>query len=251
MVLARILRSKTSRNPVLNPNPSFCSSSFESPKPQTLYSIFATPSPSKKPASRTAANGEPKKKKKNRIGVSRSSNLLPAPRLMAEKSFPEEIPAEMLSLVKRFHDEGFLKNANFIADDGEFDPLKIPRNYYSRNFLRTAAEKFGLAHQEIAKWLSGSDLKKIAIFGCPSVDRGTVFAAKRLRSFFSIQEDVTCQACMLKSSCQFINKRVVASSQGFKAFCWEVVEGCSQPKLLKMQATNSFRLLDKSMNQCN
>lgn len=74
------------------------------------------------------------------------------------KGFPKEIPTEMLLLVKRFHDEGLLQNANFMADDGEFDPLKIPRNCNSRNFLKVAAEKFGLAHQEIAKWV------KTAIF---------------------------------------------------------------------------------------
>ncbi|KAH7651428.1 hypothetical protein IHE45_20G056600 [Dioscorea alata] len=207
MVLARILRSRTPRNPILNPNPSFCSSSLQPSKLQTLSSIFATPSPSKKSASPIAANAEPKKKTKS-SGVSPPSNPLPVSRVMAVKGFPKEIPAEMLLLVKRLHDEGLLQNSNFMADDGEFDPLKIPRNCNSRNFLKVAAEKFGLAHQEIAKWLSGSDLKKVAIFGCPSVDRGTVFAAKRMRSFFSIQEDVTCRACVLKNSCQFVNKKV-------------------------------------------
>lgn len=39
------------------------------------------------------------------------------------------------------------------------------------------------------RWLSGSDLKKVALFGCPSVERKIVFAAKSLRSFFSIHED--------------------------------------------------------------
>lgn len=33
-------------------------------------------------------------------------------------------------------------------------------------------------------------MKKVALFGCPSLDKKTVFAAKQLRAFFSVQEDV-------------------------------------------------------------
>lgn len=39
------------------------------------------------------------------------------------------------------------------------------------------------------RWLSGSDLKKVALFGCPSIAKKTVFSAKRLRTYFRIQED--------------------------------------------------------------
>lgn len=39
------------------------------------------------------------------------------------------------------------------------------------------------------RWLSGSDLKKVTLLGCPSVERKTVFAAKNLRTFFNIEED--------------------------------------------------------------
>lgn len=44
------------------------------------------------------------------------------------------------------------------------------------------------------RWLSGSSLKKVALSGCPCTERKTVFAAKRLRSFFCIQEDVVIPA---------------------------------------------------------
>lgn len=40
------------------------------------------------------------------------------------------------------------------------------------------------------RWLSGSDLKKVAVFGCPSLSRKIVFAAKALRTFFRIQENL-------------------------------------------------------------
>lgn len=42
--------------------------------------------------------------------------------------------------------------------------------------------------------------------GCPSTDRKTVYAAKRLRSFFGIHEDNVCSGCSLRSSCKFPNK---------------------------------------------
>lgn len=78
----------------------------------------------------------------------------------------------------------------------------------SRHLVQCAAEKLGQEHQEIAKWLSGSDLKRVALFGCPSVESKTVFAAKRLRAFFRIEEDVTCRGCRLKTSCKFVNRKV-------------------------------------------
>jgi len=39
------------------------------------------------------------------------------------------------------------------------------------------------------RWLSGSDLKKIVLFGCPSLEKRAVFAAKTLRNFFDIHEN--------------------------------------------------------------
>lgn len=94
----------------------------------------------------------------------------------------------------------------------------------------------------ITRWLSGSDLKKVALFGCPSNARKPVFAAKRLRKFFEVQEDTVsqlsltyspvinsnltliinlktysitffcchqvCSKCVLKQSCKFVNQNV-------------------------------------------
>lgn len=110
-------------------------------------------------------------------------------------------------LIGRLIEDGYLKDANF-AKGEQLEAHQIPHTLYSRHFLKTAAEKFGREHQEIAKWLSGSELKKIALFGCPSTERKSIFAAKRLRAFFRIQEDVVCRGCKLRSSCRFPNKRV-------------------------------------------
>lgn len=39
------------------------------------------------------------------------------------------------------------------------------------------------------RWLSSKNLKTVALFGCPSLDKTNVFAAKWLRKIFKIQED--------------------------------------------------------------
>ncbi|OVA16137.1 hypothetical protein BVC80_8927g19 [Macleaya cordata] len=74
------------------------------------------------------------------------------------------------------------------------------------SFFHLSGFQGGDSHLEIS--LSSSDLETIARFGCPSVEKNTAFAAKRLRSFFSIQEKIVCQACKLKSSCTVVNHTV-------------------------------------------
>ncbi|XP_068666744.1 uncharacterized protein [Aristolochia californica] len=112
----------------------------------------------------------------------------------------------MVMFVNTLCEQGYLNGTGILQEEGlNFDRLSNAR---VQDALKSAAERFGRDHQEIAKWLSGSQLKKVALFGCPSVERKTVFAAKTLRSFFSIQEDVVCRACKLRSSCKFVNQRV-------------------------------------------
>ncbi|XP_048235566.1 uncharacterized protein LOC8275917 isoform X2 [Ricinus communis] len=79
---------------------------------------------------------------------------------------------------------------------------------YGRDFIKFAVEMFAKDHQEIAKWLSGSDLKKVALFGCPSLAKKNVFSAKRLRKYLEIQEDIVCNKCVLRHSCKFVNQSV-------------------------------------------
>ncbi|GKV37098.1 hypothetical protein SLEP1_g45164 [Rubroshorea leprosula] len=62
------------------------------------------------------------------------------------------------------------------------------------------------------RWLSGSNLKEVALFGCPSLAKRSVFAAKRLRKFFKIEEQTVCRRCVLKDSCKLANKDVWGSS---------------------------------------
>ncbi|XP_061351362.1 uncharacterized protein LOC133296405 isoform X2 [Gastrolobium bilobum] len=74
--------------------------------------------------------------------------------------------------------------------------------------VKFAAQKFARDNREIAKWLSGSALKQVAVFGCPSIDKGSVFPAKRLRNFFEVQENTVCSECMMRHSCNFVNQSV-------------------------------------------
>ncbi|OVA16138.1 hypothetical protein BVC80_8927g20 [Macleaya cordata] len=128
----------------------------------------------------------------------------------------KELSPEIVLLVNRLYEKGYFKNANFLPPD-KLDLISCFSSYYSRNFLRSAAESFGQDHPEILKSLSFTDLERIARFGCPYVEKKTAFAAKRLRSFFGIQEDIVCRACKLKSACkvakQTVSKRKVVRTK--------------------------------------
>ncbi|CAG7896499.1 unnamed protein product [Brassica rapa] len=118
----------------------------------------------------------------------------------------KELPLEMVSFVKLLHKKGYLNKANFIS--GEKLELGSLDEEYSRTFVKFAAERFGKDYQEIAKWLSGSDLKNIVLFGCPSLEKRAIFAAKTLRKFFDIHENNVCEKCVLKEKCKFPNQSV-------------------------------------------
>ncbi|KAF8409114.1 hypothetical protein HHK36_005187 [Tetracentron sinense] len=181
-------------------------------KPKSLYALFTNKSGYGK------KSGAFKRERISSYGESES--------VKKDSPHHREFSPEMVSLASRLHKEEYLNDANFWPQR-ELDISSFSNNY-SRGFLRFAAERFGRDHQEIAnvqlqhaldsvaikfniwhcRWLSGSDLKKVALFGCPSVEKKIVFAAKRLRAFFHIQEDTVCRTCKLKESCKLMNKRV-------------------------------------------
>ncbi|GMI85365.1 hypothetical protein like AT1G53460 [Hibiscus trionum] len=133
-------------------------------------------------------------------------------RMVKQRREPEEVTVlKDLSVfveafVRHLYSKGYFDKANFLVDNkldfGRFD------NSYGRGFIKFAAYQFGKDNQEIAKWLSGTRLKKVAAFGCPSLDKNNVFAAKRLRKIFKIQEETVCSQCVLKDSCRFANTGV-------------------------------------------
>lgn len=117
----------------------------------------------------------------------------------------KEISVDMQVLLRHLYDRGYFTGVNFLLEN-RFD-ISYFDNKYARDFLKSAVERFGKDNQEISAWLSGSDLKAIALFGCPSKRKREVFAAKRLRTFFRIPEETVCSSCSLKRSCKFVNQR--------------------------------------------
>lgn len=113
---------------------------------------------------------------------------------------------DMEMFVMHLYNNGYFKDSNFLPRNR----LDITRfeNGYARDFIKFEAEQFGKDNQEIAKWMSGSDLKKLALFGCPSLGKKIVFSAKRLRRFFRIQENTVCDKCVFKQSCKYVNQSI-------------------------------------------
>ncbi|KAK8329674.1 hypothetical protein V6Z12_A11G338900, partial [Gossypium hirsutum] len=103
-------------------------------------------------------------------------------------------PKKFKYFVRHLYAKGYFKEASFVEDN--------------KDFIKFSAYNFGKDHQDIAKWLLGSHLKKVVLFGCASLDKNNVFAGKRLRKFFKIQENTVCSRCMLKDSCEYANKSV-------------------------------------------
>ncbi|XP_010242161.1 PREDICTED: uncharacterized protein LOC104586575 [Nelumbo nucifera] len=170
--------------------------------PRSLYSLFAN---NRKPVPlelKDAERPRPHRKELSQKTRPPKKKLLPQ-----TKPRYKEFSPDMASLVGRLYEEGYLDKANFFPEK-KLD-LSCFSKSYPREFLVSLAERFGRDHQEIARWLSGSDLKTVALFGCPSLAKDNVFAAKRLRTFFSVHEDTVCCACKLRSSCKFVNKKVL------------------------------------------
>ncbi|KAA3472327.1 Dysferlin [Gossypium australe] len=133
--------------------------------------------------------------------------------------------------IRHLYPKGYFKEAGFVEDNkldfGYFE------NSYGRDFIKgkwslrimliSLPSFWGIITSMtvllllvnkitfdfgICRWLPGSHLKKVVLFGCASLDKNNVFAAKRLRKFFKIQENTVCSRCMLKDSCEYANKSV-------------------------------------------
>ncbi|XP_042026125.1 uncharacterized protein LOC121773361 [Salvia splendens] len=123
---------------------------------------------------------------------------------MEDPMVHRELSPDMKLFAEHLYAKGYLNDANFMNRD-RFDPMDFEVSY-AREFLKFAAVKFGEDHQYISRWLSAGDLKKVALFGCPSIGQRTVYDAKHIRAFFKIDEPKVCLACTLKESCKHSNK---------------------------------------------
>ncbi|XP_047322335.1 uncharacterized protein LOC124926195 [Impatiens glandulifera] len=140
----------------------------------------------------------PEDKRREYLDASRSL-------MIEDEMIHKELSPDMILFVRYLYKQGYFNDANFMPRN--FDATCF-ENSYGRKFIRHAAEKFGRNNQEITMWISGSDLKKVALFGCPSLGRKTIFSAKRLRAFFGIDETSVCSKCVLKPVCNFANQKV-------------------------------------------
>lgn len=78
----------------------------------------------------------------------------------------------------------------------------------------------------IFRWLSGCDLRKVAFFGCPSTARKDVFAAKRLRKFFRIQEDTVSKSSVNITFLLLLPFKYLVKSFGFVFFLFNYPQVC-------------------------
>uniref|UniRef100_A0A7N0SY25 Uncharacterized protein n=1 Tax=Kalanchoe fedtschenkoi TaxID=63787 RepID=A0A7N0SY25_KALFE len=99
----------------------------------------------------------------------------------------KKLSTEMLMFVEELYKGGYFYDANFLP--GNVFDASYFEDSYSRDYIKFASDRFAKDHQEIAKWLSGSQVKTLALYGCPNLIKNSIFPAKRLRSFFRIQED--------------------------------------------------------------
>ncbi|KAL5081465.1 hypothetical protein RYX36_009886 [Vicia faba] len=119
----------------------------------------------------------------------------------------KELSIDMVLFLKYLYGNGYFKDAKFDNVHERFD-LGWFENPYAFGYAKFAAQKFASDNLEIAKWLSGSAIKQVAVFGCPSTGKSCVFPAKRLRKFFEVPENTVCGKCMLRKSCKFANQNV-------------------------------------------
>ncbi|XP_074319272.1 uncharacterized protein LOC141656321 [Silene latifolia] len=117
----------------------------------------------------------------------------------------KKISQDMQLLLRHLYDCGYFKDVNFLPEN-RFD-LSCFYEEYAHSYVKSALQRFGNDSKEISKCLSGSDAKSIALFGCPSLNKGDVFAAKDLRSFFKISEESVCNKCLLNDTCKYRDKR--------------------------------------------
>eukprot|EP00249_Psilotum_nudum_P021063 c27957_g1_i1 orf=156-2780(+) len=93
-----------------------------------------------------------------------------------------------------------LEEKNYFSD--VVDMVGTQRALFKdRAYIKNALMSFGRERDDLFRFLSKQAIRVIVNFGCPSIDRKVVNAAKRLRAQLGIVEGDVCQQCRLKKSC--------------------------------------------------
>lgn len=140
-------------------------------------------------------------------GVISEKKVVEKKQKMRERFVVEELSVETVMFLYHLYQNGYFEDAKFGYVYGRFN-IGWFETPYALGYVKFAAKKFANDNLEIAKWLSGSALKQVLVFGCPSISRNDVFPAKRLRKFFEVPENTVCSKCMLRESCKFVNQNV-------------------------------------------
>ncbi|KAH9620546.1 hypothetical protein KSS87_012652 [Heliosperma pusillum] len=113
----------------------------------------------------------------------------------------KEISQDMRLLLRHLYDCGYFNDVHIYPGN----KFRLSSFYveFAHDYVKRALQKFGIDNQEISKWLSVSDAKSVALFGCPSLNNRDISAAKHLRSFFQISEESVCSKCVLNDTCKY------------------------------------------------
>lgn len=111
----------------------------------------------------------------------------------------EHLWPEWVQFVEHLNERGYLSKA-VDFEDGPVD-LQGHTTGELYRFIRLAAISFAKDNAEISELLSTSDLRKAALFCCPSLETRVIAAVRRLRSFISSEEDIDCAPSDLEDIC--------------------------------------------------
>lgn len=111
----------------------------------------------------------------------------------------EHLWPEWVQFVDHLNERRYLSKA-MDFEDGPVD-LQGHTTGELYRIIKLAAASFAEDHAGISELLSKSDVRKVALFCCPSVENGVIAAVRRLRSFISSEEDIDFAPSDLKDTC--------------------------------------------------
>ncbi|XP_015054881.1 uncharacterized protein LOC107001285 [Solanum pennellii] len=125
---------------------------------------------------------------------------------MEDHTVYKELSPDMVMFVTHLYVNCTLRDSNFLPR--KKSGITCFNNSYALDFVKNAVGQFGRDYQKVNKWLFGSNLKKIALLGCPSTAKKNILFAKRLHTMFYVLLHQVCRKCALKASCKFVNQYV-------------------------------------------
>lgn len=140
---------------------------------------------------RESLKSEQKKKSvKNKKECVKNEKMMPIMKKKAEGDLGslEHLWPEWVQFVEHLNERGYLSKAVDFEDGPVYLQGHTTAELY--RFIRLAAISFAKDNAGMSELLSRSDLRKVALFYCPSLETGVIAALRRLRSFISSEEDI-------------------------------------------------------------